>query len=392
MALTDNLVSYWKLDESSGNATDSVGSNTLTNINSASYIGAKINNGILLNKSSFQYLKILNNLGIVWNSLYTFSFWIKLTNEITSGNYNLLDHRCLVVSSDTAMQSVQYEYNSGTRRLIFFRTRNNPFSIEQINYNITLGTSNYVHVIMTYDGVTLEGFVNGISIGTIASACTTPVIDSNTGFSLGGDLFGGAYDDGIIDEVGVWSRVLSAPEITTIYNSGYGLQYPFVFNVSVNDILSITEDITISNSQLGNISVFDILSITEYTELTFVLPIDTIIDTLSVIETLTINNPTGYTNVFDTLTITENITTSPSQLGGININDILTTSEYLDITQILINVIDTLTITENIILIETIGLSTFETLTISESITLENFRFSPQLNLSVGQISGTLWS
>ena len=36
-ALTDNLVSYWKFDESSGNTTDSVGSNNLTNNNSVGF-------------------------------------------------------------------------------------------------------------------------------------------------------------------------------------------------------------------------------------------------------------------------------------------------------------------------------------------------------------------
>lgn len=46
MALTDNLVSYWKLDESSGNASDSVGSNTLTNNGTAGYASGKINNAV----------------------------------------------------------------------------------------------------------------------------------------------------------------------------------------------------------------------------------------------------------------------------------------------------------------------------------------------------------
>ena len=43
--LTDNLISHWKLDESSGNAADSHGSNTLTNNGSTPFVAAKINNG-----------------------------------------------------------------------------------------------------------------------------------------------------------------------------------------------------------------------------------------------------------------------------------------------------------------------------------------------------------
>lgn len=45
MSLSTNLISYWKLDETSGNAVDSVGSNTLTNNNSVSFSTALINNG-----------------------------------------------------------------------------------------------------------------------------------------------------------------------------------------------------------------------------------------------------------------------------------------------------------------------------------------------------------
>src|SRR6185437_1776184 len=47
-ALTDDLLAYWKLDESSGDASDSVGSNTLTNDGSATFSTTTgvINNGV----------------------------------------------------------------------------------------------------------------------------------------------------------------------------------------------------------------------------------------------------------------------------------------------------------------------------------------------------------
>ena len=45
MAISDNLISYYKFDESSGNASDSVGSNTGTNTG-LTYSAGIINNGI----------------------------------------------------------------------------------------------------------------------------------------------------------------------------------------------------------------------------------------------------------------------------------------------------------------------------------------------------------
>ena len=44
MALQDNLLSYWKLDEYTGNASDIAGGKTLTNT-SGTYGSGKINNG-----------------------------------------------------------------------------------------------------------------------------------------------------------------------------------------------------------------------------------------------------------------------------------------------------------------------------------------------------------
>src|SRR3990167_551156 len=50
MALDTNLVAYWKMDESSGDATDSVASHTLTNTN-VTYGTGKINNGAAFNST-----------------------------------------------------------------------------------------------------------------------------------------------------------------------------------------------------------------------------------------------------------------------------------------------------------------------------------------------------
>ncbi len=33
--------------------------------------------------------------------------------------------------------------------------------------------------------------------------------------------------DGIVDEVGLWSRALTIAEVTALYNAGAGLAYPF---------------------------------------------------------------------------------------------------------------------------------------------------------------------
>ena len=89
MSLTTNLVSYWKLDESSGNAADSVGSNTLTNTGTATYGTGKINNGIVLNGSS-QYAVNTSLSSSISNSSYSVSAWIYPTGNLATTRFAIV--------------------------------------------------------------------------------------------------------------------------------------------------------------------------------------------------------------------------------------------------------------------------------------------------------------
>ena len=60
MSIYTNLVSYWSFDESSGNASDTVSGNTLTNNNTVTYSSAKIRNGITTASSGTKYMYIEN--------------------------------------------------------------------------------------------------------------------------------------------------------------------------------------------------------------------------------------------------------------------------------------------------------------------------------------------
>ena len=62
----------------------------------------------------------------------------------------------------------------------------------------------------------------------MSSSELTPTTFSTYDFSLGKNLHTNtAGFAGTIDEVGVWGRVLSASEVTALYNSGAGVAYPF---------------------------------------------------------------------------------------------------------------------------------------------------------------------
>jgi hypothetical protein len=56
---------------------------------------------------------------------------------------------------------------------------------------------------------------------------TTGYPVTNVPLSIGARADGNTAFDGRIDEVGIWSRVLTASERTQLYNGGSGITYPF---------------------------------------------------------------------------------------------------------------------------------------------------------------------
>ena len=64
MALTDSLISYWKLDEASGNATDSHGTNTLTDTNTVTSVAGKINTARYFTNANTEFFTLADNASL----------------------------------------------------------------------------------------------------------------------------------------------------------------------------------------------------------------------------------------------------------------------------------------------------------------------------------------
>lgn len=222
MALSDNQVSYWKLDESSGNAADSAGSITLTNNNSVSFVSGKINNGADFGSSNtnktFTGNSALTRAQI--KAGYTVSAWVKFST-VNNG-------RGIVgmVRSDGDYANFELRYTTGFQLRVYA----NP---DNIVGTTSATTGVWYHVVGTYDGSTLKLYVNG-SLEASKSYSYATLGDSGQNQTVIGSGLGGEYTSAIIDEVGVWSRALSDSEVTELYNSGNGNQYPYSLSVTVN--------------------------------------------------------------------------------------------------------------------------------------------------------------
>lgn len=228
MALTDNLVSYWKLDESSGNATDAHGSNTLTNNGTMSYTAAKINNGASL--ASTKYLSIADGSqsGLDPGTDMSVSFWFNYTGSVFGINPGVFG---------------KWRASAGNRGYMF--NLNGPGPAEQLTLSFRTssdGTNDTIkskagfavntvyHVALSYTGSTGTCllYING-SLSDTWTSMPTSIYDNGQPFEIGSN-FGNTIDywtSGWIDEFGLWNRPITSTEVTSLYNSGSGLAYPF---------------------------------------------------------------------------------------------------------------------------------------------------------------------
>lgn len=221
------VVSCWKLDESSGNATDSVGSNTLTNVNTVTYSAGKINNGANLVSASSQRLTAGNVFQWQKGQAVSISLWVKLAS--TGNNSIFLSNR--VDSTISGWEAGIL--STGKLRFLLSNATSDGYTDTTADPGLSSGT--FYHIVFTTSnfGVpsTYKIYVDAVSKALDAGSTH----DGGTNTYVGGVFQVGAryvspalFLNGELDEVGIWERELTSTEVDQLYNSGAGLACPFI--------------------------------------------------------------------------------------------------------------------------------------------------------------------
>jgi Concanavalin A-like lectin/glucanases superfamily/Fibronectin type III domain len=87
-----------------------------------------------------------------------------------------------------------------------------------------LTANTWIHLATTYDGATFRLYVNGVEVASRAQ--TGSMATSTNPLQIGGDSVYGQYFTGLIDEVRVYNRALSASEIQTDMSTPVGGSAP----------------------------------------------------------------------------------------------------------------------------------------------------------------------
>ena len=224
MALTTNIVSYWKFDN---NGTDSVSSHS-ADISAVTYTSSgKINGAYSGDGTSDEYITVDHHTDYS-PDYFSISCWIK---------YNTVDTNVHAIwqknGGTTATQSFYLSSHRASSRGIWIGVRNTSSSQGYQFSNVYPVAGTWYHVVVTYDGSNVKLYVNN-SLTNNATGNLSGTLDTNTtDMTMLGTYSNTQLSDAVIDECGFWSRALTSTEVGELYNSGDGLTYPFTTGVNM---------------------------------------------------------------------------------------------------------------------------------------------------------------
>lgn len=215
--LLNNLAVYYNLNEVSGNRSDSsANAQTLTDNNSVSSTNGVSGNAAVFASANSKYLSHADSTTLSVSSDFTIAFWFNPTSGTRHGLMEKGGEYDLQVNNSSHVEFIVYDSVSGNSDVIESST--------------TIAGSTWYFVVAWYNSADKKAHIKvGAQGGSLSSqadaaaALTNGPKDGTSNFYLGYQSSASFYD-GSLDEFGLWKRVLTGTEITTLYGV---TTYPF---------------------------------------------------------------------------------------------------------------------------------------------------------------------
>lgn len=216
--ITDDVSAHWALEDTS----DSHGSVDITNNGATEGATGKVDDAFDFERDDSDYCSVGSSF--FPSGEFSVSFWV---NQETENNYQKVI--CVDKSESGSYPAFGIERSNGDKWRFTIASTSN--SLYYIDSNSTISASTWYHLVCTYNSAT--GLMQMYVDGTLQT--DTDNLSGTRGTATGDFLIGagyyngsrGSYFDGIIDEVTVWDRIINQTEVTTLYNSGSGIAYPW---------------------------------------------------------------------------------------------------------------------------------------------------------------------
>jgi hypothetical protein len=219
MALTDDLISFWELNEASGARVDAHGDNDLTDNNTVTAVAGVVGDAAEFELSNGEYLSHASNASLQMGNIdFTITGWFQIESNATTQK---------AVSKDDGFveeYAIDCTIGGNFRFLAGYGT--------SATHNADLGGAASLatwYFIVGWHDAAADTVNICADNGTPVSASTggDAIVTGTTDFTLGRRSEAGLpfYFDGLMDQVGIWKRKLTSDEITYLYNGGNGRSY-----------------------------------------------------------------------------------------------------------------------------------------------------------------------
>jgi len=231
MAIVDNLVGYWKMNEASWDGTAGEVIDSSLNTNNGTSAGASITTGKLNNCGGFDGVN--DNVTIPSNSTLRFgtgrfsvAFWFKTgTNQRMTLINNYYD------PSDDGWY-IDLIKNTNNIRFGIQESASNYYLADSSDSNLDDNAWHYVVCVKPTIGanqtkIYIDGASNTGSYTNNGTANNSDPTTKDLQFAAPNSVFFSTHTAGLIDDVAIWGRAITFAEITELYNGGAGKEISF---------------------------------------------------------------------------------------------------------------------------------------------------------------------
>lgn len=228
-SLENGLVSFWNLDEESGERVDDAGNNDLTDNNTVLFGVGKIDNAADLESGNDEYLSHADNADLSFSDTddFTIAAWVYLE---TDGLTTPVVVKCSELGAETVEYGVYMTPVDGNTANEARMVTGSGAATTMVQSSVTVTDADWFFVCGWFNHTTDSLYiVTNTEINPARTEAVNEPHDGNNVFMIGSFL-GETYAelDGRVDLVGLWDRCpISAngyAMVDSIYNGGDGWQ------------------------------------------------------------------------------------------------------------------------------------------------------------------------
>jgi len=207
-----DLVALWHLD---GNADDSSGNNNDGTVYGATYDSGMF--GKALNFDGDDYVDCGSDASLDLTAAITIEAWVYLEGYTFYPSF--------VSKGDVGNYLESYAlFHSPTGELACLLNSNGTSGGRTIVWGPVIPLNTWTHVAVTYDGATMQLYINGSPAGSVGHSgginVTTDPVMIGQSYRSNYPPYDSTSVDGLLDEVRIWDEALSSGEIEDSYELG----------------------------------------------------------------------------------------------------------------------------------------------------------------------------